>query len=309
MTDADDVDWKEAFCWFFWDVCARDEDESYEPGTYNDFVSDFISRERLPINTIDHPRSWDHLLWHLMRATRPFVNWMDFNDTDWDMESFEMAPEPKSSWVLGYLESRAYGRSSVQPGLKMTMAEAWSRNPHLVNFQATYNLPLPWAVPLQKRPEDNTYQILSTWPFRIVFDNSLGVAHLISTGNGDLDRNAVNEARYYFTGMLRWAREVRVSGRVRSIRPYMQGGRNALNLAAGQQIAMSRALWHALKALQDLGEETLAPKPLASFNTKNLFLPSTLHAKRDAPTIDVYSKISKKQKKLSYLCEVDEDSE
>ncbi|KAF4841122.1 hypothetical protein CGCSCA4_v009610 [Colletotrichum siamense] len=180
MTDADDIDWKEAFCWFFWDVCARDEDESYEPGTYNDFVSDF----------------------------RPFVNWMDFNDTDWDMESFEMAPEPKSSWVLGYLESRAYGRSSVQPGLKMTMAEAWSRNPHLVNFQATYNLPLPWAVPLQKRPEDNTYQILSTWPFRIVFDNSLGVAHLVSTGNGDLDRNAVNEARYYFTGMLRWAREI-----------------------------------------------------------------------------------------------------
>ncbi|KAF4833178.1 hypothetical protein CGCTS75_v003956 [Colletotrichum tropicale] len=69
MTDADNIDWKEAFCWFFWDICARDEDESYEPGTYNDFVSDFISRERLPINTIDHPRSWDHLLWHLMRAT------------------------------------------------------------------------------------------------------------------------------------------------------------------------------------------------------------------------------------------------
>ncbi|KAF3806743.1 hypothetical protein GCG54_00000109 [Colletotrichum gloeosporioides] len=69
MPDADDIDWKEAFWWFFWDVCARDEDESHEPGTYNDFVSDVISRERLPVNTIDHPRSWDHLLWHLMRAT------------------------------------------------------------------------------------------------------------------------------------------------------------------------------------------------------------------------------------------------
>ncbi|KAJ0287648.1 hypothetical protein COL940_002491 [Colletotrichum noveboracense] len=260
MTDADDIDWKEAFCWFFWDVCAKDEDESYEPGTYNDFV-------------------------------------------------FEMAPEPNSSWVLGYLESRAYGRSSVQPGLKMTMAESWSRNPHLVNFQATYNLPLPWAVPLQKRPEDSTYQILSTWPFRIVFDNSLGVAHLISTGNGDLDRNAVNEARYYFIGMLRWAREVRVSGRVCSIRPYMQGGQNALNLAEGQQVALSRALWQALKTLKDLGDKTLTPKPLASVSTKNLLLPLTPYAKRYAPTIDMYSKISKKQKKLSYLCEVDEDSE
>ncbi|KAJ3953590.1 hypothetical protein N0V92_009933 [Colletotrichum tropicale] len=259
MTDADDIDWKEAFCWFFWDVCAKDEDELYEPGTYNDFV-------------------------------------------------FEMAPEP-NSWVLGYLKSRAYGRSSVQSDLRMTMAEAWSRNPHLANFQATYNLPLPWAVPLQKRPDDYTYQILSTWPFKIVFDNSLGVAHLISTGNGPLDRNAVNEARYYFTSMLRWARDVRVSGRVCSIRPYMQGGQNALNLAAGQQVALSRALWQALKALKDLGDETLAPKPLASINTKNLLLPLTPHAKRDAPTIDMYSKISKKQKKLSYLCEVDEDSE
>ncbi|KAK2744865.1 hypothetical protein CKAH01_18320 [Colletotrichum kahawae] len=309
MTDADDIDWKEAFCWFFWDICDRDEDESYEPGIYNDFVSGVISRERRPINTIDHPRSWNHLLWHLMRRRGPFVNWMDFNDREWDMGSFEMEPEPNSSWVMGYLESRAYGRSSIQPGLGMTMAEAWSRNPHLANFQATYNLPLPWAVPLQKRPEDNTYEILSTWPFKIVFDSSLGIAHLISNGNGNLHRNAVNEARYYFTGMLRWSREVRVSGRVCSIRPYMQGGANALDLAAGQQVALSRALWHALKELRDLGDETLAPKPLASVDSKNLVLPSTARAKRDAPAIDMYSKISKKHRKLSYLSEVDEDSE
>ncbi|KAH0420473.1 hypothetical protein CcaCcLH18_13999 [Colletotrichum camelliae] len=276
MTDADDIDWKEAFCWFFWDICDRDEDESYEPGIYNDFVSGVISRERRPINTIDHPRSWNHLLWHLMRAT------IYDRGKEWYMGSFEMEPEPNSSWVMGYLESRAYGRSSIQPGLGMTMAEAWSRNPHLANFQATYNLPLPWAVPLQKRPEDNTYEILSTWPFKIVFDSSLGIAHLISNGNGNLDRNAVNEARYYFTGMLRWSRE---------------------------QVALSRALWHALKELRDLGDETLAPKPLASVDSKNLVLPSTARAKRDAPAIDMYSKISKKHRKLSYLSEVDEDSE
>lgn len=66
MTKPDDINWKETFWFFYWDLLARDEDHDQKN---DDFLLTILQLERLPKNAIDPPRSWDHLLWHLMRAT------------------------------------------------------------------------------------------------------------------------------------------------------------------------------------------------------------------------------------------------
>ncbi|KAI3537381.1 hypothetical protein CSPX01_10172, partial [Colletotrichum filicis] len=129
--------------------------------TYDNFIVEFLKGERLPLNTLSRPRSWNHLLWHLMRSSlyqtgldlgenssksnydwlhgspsetkEPWVNWMELFDiyseqVDYFERSDYENDQNQIFWVLEYFEDRAF--QNVAWNLKMT--EAWISNPYLL---------------------------------------------------------------------------------------------------------------------------------------------------------------------------------
>lgn len=165
----------------------------------------------------------------------------------------------------------------------MTLAKAWSRNPYLLEFQAAHGLATPWAVPMPREADYLPYTILSRWPFRVVFDKHLSVARLTSTRDGHLNWHALNEARHFYTGMLLWVHSMTVTGRVCSIRPFLQCQDGDLPESSGrEQVALSKRLWEAIK---QVGCRRLFQMPLLlpAVPRKRLILP--LPAKRTAPAV------------------------
>ncbi|KAF9875736.1 hypothetical protein CkaCkLH20_06668 [Colletotrichum karsti] len=316
MTRPDDINWKEAFWFFYWELLANDEDHDHA----NDgFILTIFQMERLPINATKPPRSWDHLLWHLMRAMvyqrglgsgaeevgkydwlkhpptstqRPFVDWVDFLDFRWDASQFNI--EDDSFWVLGYLEECAYEQSQGQTAPSTTMEKAWSRNPYLLEFQKAHGLATPWAVPMPRQLNHPSYMTLSKWPFQVIFDKQHGVAYLKSLRNGNLTWQALNEARYFYTGMLLWIHEMKVNGYVRSIRSFMQLRYEDLpsGSSGGEQVALCKRLW---EAIRKVGHQRIFQQPLRlAVPQKRIVLP--LPAKRTAPAV-LAQELSKRFKK------------
>ncbi|UQC88288.1 uncharacterized protein CLUP02_13811, partial [Colletotrichum lupini] len=69
-TDANKINWEDAFLFFYWDLQDEDTDSLIAGKVTNDnFIVEFLKGERLPLNTLSRPRSWNHLLWHLMRSS------------------------------------------------------------------------------------------------------------------------------------------------------------------------------------------------------------------------------------------------
>ncbi|KXH47960.1 hypothetical protein CNYM01_02548 [Colletotrichum nymphaeae SA-01] len=68
--DPDEINWKDAFLFFYWDLHDEDSDSPLAgKEKYDDFILEFLKGERLPPYTLSRPKSWNHLLWHLMRSS------------------------------------------------------------------------------------------------------------------------------------------------------------------------------------------------------------------------------------------------
>ncbi|KAL0768142.1 hypothetical protein CaCOL14_009117 [Colletotrichum acutatum] len=166
--DPNKINWKDAFLFFYWDLRDEDSDSPLAgKAKYDNFVMEFLKGERLPLNTLSRPKSWNHLLWHLMRSSlyqtgnksnynwlydspseteEPWVNWMEFLDIYSEQVEFDERREyvNRISWVLDYLEERAYANIHCN----LTMNEAWASNPYLLEFGDSQGLRLDWAVSL-----------------------------------------------------------------------------------------------------------------------------------------------------------------
>ncbi|KXH54734.1 hypothetical protein CSAL01_09313 [Colletotrichum salicis] len=263
--DPSTINWEDAFWFFYWDLHEKNPPSFLigEDGErkYDEFIIKFLKGQRLPRDTLSRPRSWNHLLWHLMRSTlyhtglhleecdmrnfswllepppendKPLVNWMELldihNQEVDDNLRLRYSDERGLSndydgifWVLHYLEERAFANIPCNP----TMTEAWVSNPYLLQFEDFQGHQLNWAVslPFKKVPTIKLgLPYLLEHDFVIVHevDFDFDVIRLHSYKHQLGNRDLLSEAYFHYTTMLRWACCMMSEDRVSSIDDFLQ---------------------------------------------------------------------------------------
>ncbi|KXH52683.1 hypothetical protein CSIM01_11295 [Colletotrichum simmondsii] len=283
--DANKINWKDAFLFFYWDLRDVDSDSPLAgKDKYDKFVVEFLKGERLPLNTLSRPKSWNHLLWHLMRSSlyhtgkylrhlaaqngsksnynwlydspseteEPWMNWMEFLDIYGEQVEFDERSEYDNHvfWVLEYLEDRAY--TSIHCNL--TMHEAWSSNPYLLEFGDNQGLRLDWAVSLPIHGA-SSYEL--GLPF--VLDQGFTIKHEVASNaiRLHLDRDrlgsriSLSAAHFYYTYILRWAEYMSDECRVSSIGNFFLGGSDIRPwpkpYKAADRLRITKELWESIR--------------------------------------------------------------
>ncbi|KAJ0303505.1 uncharacterized protein N0V96_000464 [Colletotrichum fioriniae] len=239
--DANKINWKDAFLFFYWDLHDEDTDSPLaSKAKYDNFIMEFLKGERLPLNTLSRPKSWNHLLWHLMRSSlyqtgnsrsnynwlydspseteEPWVNWMELLDIYSEQVEFDERNEYDDHifWVLEYLEERAYANVHCN----LTMNEAWASNPYLLGFGDFQGLRLDWAVSLPFNGA-SSYEL----GLPLILDQGFIINHEVASNAIHLhydrdrlgNRKLLGAAQFYYTSMIRWAKYMAGRGRVSSI--------------------------------------------------------------------------------------------
>ncbi|KAK1690202.1 hypothetical protein BDP55DRAFT_724780 [Colletotrichum godetiae] len=93
------INWKDAFWFFYWDL-HEENPPSFLIGEdgerkYDEFIIEFLKGQCLPRDTLSRPRSWNHLLWHLMRSTL-YHTGLRLEECDMSNFSWLLEPPPEN---------------------------------------------------------------------------------------------------------------------------------------------------------------------------------------------------------------------
>ncbi|KAK7459928.1 hypothetical protein Landi51_00177 [Colletotrichum acutatum] len=264
--DPNKINWKDAFLFFYWDLRDEDSDSPLAgKAKYDNFVMEFLKGERLPLNTLSRPKqaslnlgengsksNYNWLYDSPSETEEPWVNWMEFLDIYSEQVEFDERREyvNRISWVLDYLEERAYANIHCN----LTMNEAWASNPYLLEFGDSQGLRLDWAVSL---PITGASSYELGLPF--ILDQGFTIKHEVASNairlHSDRDRLGnrilLSAAHFYYTRILRWAEYMSDQGRVSSIGNFFLRGSEIRHWSkpykAADRLRITKELWESIR--------------------------------------------------------------